>query len=267
MSYPTEDIFFIRPASNQRIPVGRRILANPLEKLYPDVPRIGLVISTFGAVPYVHLALAVRQRLYPDLPVLVHDDASDQTQALAARCQAPGVTFQTNSSRFGHELGDLSSIVGGLHWAKELGLDLLVKMSRRFVPAVNWVPRLQHLAQTTQFATFGRDCQTHGFPLRTECLAMGVEPWSAEEICGPLTQFVLTNHEPVSVERYAFGLAEKVYASNCAEARRWEQKNVRGSPRPPLVMWDMMGISRRQPMSTHLWHETAPPEHYADVGR
>ena len=150
------------------------------------------MIITFGAPAYVDLALAVRQRLYPNLPVLVHDDASDQTDALAGICRSYGATFQTNSLRLGHAMGDLSSIIGGLRWAKEQGLDLLVKMSRRLVPAADWVPRLTEMAKVSQFATFARNCQTHGFPLRTECFAMSVEQWSSESICGQMTQFMLT---------------------------------------------------------------------------
>jgi hypothetical protein len=263
----TEDLFFVRPQSNQRIAVGKRDLGNPAEKLYIGVPKIGLVISTFAAVPYVDVALAVRQRLYPEVPVLVHDDASDQTEALVAVCQAAGATFETNSSRLGHELGDLSSIVGGLRWAKEMGLDLLVKMSRRFVPNTNWAPKLAHMAQVTQFATFARNCGTHDFPLRSECFAMGVGPWSSDEIDGRMTAFLLNNHEPFSVEQLMFDLAGKVYAGNCVAARQWELNHVRANPKLPFVMWDFLSEGRRTPTKAHLWHEISPPEQYAELAR
>jgi hypothetical protein len=267
MPNPTEDFFFVRPASNEQIPVGPRDLGNPVEKLYTGVPKLGLVISTFGAPAYVDLALAVRNRLYPDVPVLVHDDASDVQDELLAVCNSPGVTFETNSSRLRHDMGDLSSIVGGLKWAKSLGLDLLVKMSRRFIPASNWVPRLLQVAQGTQFGTFGRHCKSYQLPLRTECFAMSVELWSADKICGELTKFMLSPYQAFLVEIYVSGLAKKVCANNCVAAREWEKQFVRHSPRPEFVTWDLLGESRKTPVPTHLWHETATPEQYAELGK
>jgi hypothetical protein len=266
MTIPTEDLSFIRPATGERIAVGPRVQGSPVEKLFTGVPKVGLVISTFGALPYVDLHLAVRQRVYPDLPVLVHDDASGQTNALAELCRVHGVTFQTNSIRMGHEMGDISSMIGGLRWAKEIGLDLVVKMSRRFVPNTNWVPRLQHMATVSQYPTFGRDCKAFGYALRTECFAMAVGPWSADEIIGEMTTFMLTNLEPFLVERFVYQMAKKVYTGLCVEARRWEQKNVRANPRPANVLWDFMSESRKTPSPTHLWHETTTPAQYAEFG-
>jgi hypothetical protein len=266
MPNPTEDFFFVRPASNEKIRVGERDLGNPLEKLYTGVPKVGLVISTYGAPAYVDLALAVRNRLYPDVPVLVHDDASEQADSLMAVCQSPGVTFESNSSRLGHDMGDLSSIVGGLGWAQSLGLDLLVKMSRRFVPATNWIPRLQQIAEVSQYSTFGRSCRTYRLPLRTECFAMAVGPWSADEIRGEMSRFMLTAYEPFLVEFYVSSLARKVYAGHCVAAREWEKQTIRISPKPEFVVWDLLGEGRRTPVPGHLWHETAKPEQYAELG-
>jgi hypothetical protein len=213
----------------------------------------------------------VRNRLYPDVPVLVHDDASDVQDELMAVCQmpeqAPGVTFETNSSRLRHDMGDLSSIVGGLKWAKSLGLDLLVKMSRRFVPASNWLPRLQHMAQVSQFGTFGRHCKNYQLPLRTECFAMSVALWSEDEICGEIAKFMLAPYQSFLVEFYISGMAKKVSANHCVAAREWEKQFVRVSPKPEFVTWDLMGESRRTPVPTHLWHEMATPEQYAALGK
>src|SRR5277367_2672062 len=100
----TEPFFFVRPATGQRLAVGERLLPNPLEKVFLTTPKVGLVISTFAAAPYVELALAIRQRGYPEIPALVHDDASDQTDRLSEICARYGADFQTNSSRLEHEM-------------------------------------------------------------------------------------------------------------------------------------------------------------------
>src|SRR5579862_8402358 len=125
----TEDFYFVRPLTGRKDLIGQRVLPNPSEKIFSESPKVGLVISTFGAAPYVALALAVRKRLYPDIPVLVHDDGSPESDQLAELCkQHEGVEFQTNGVRLEHEMGDLSAIVGGLRWAKENGYELLAKM-------------------------------------------------------------------------------------------------------------------------------------------
>src|SRR4051812_32853144 len=110
----TEDFYFVRPKNGQRTLIGQRPVANPTEKIFQSAPKIGLVISTFDSPSYIALALTVRQRLYPQIPVLVHDDASPESADLANVCEQLGAEFETNSAPLGHEMGDLSGIVGGL---------------------------------------------------------------------------------------------------------------------------------------------------------
>ena len=267
MREQTEDFFFTRPQTNQQIAVGKRRLPSQIEKIFPDVPKIGLVISTFGSPAYVDLALAIRRQLYPDIPVLVHDDASSQGDALAGICKNYGALFESNSSRLGHEMGDLSAVVGGLRWAKESQLDLLVKMSRRFIPISAWVAGLQLMASTTQYGTFGHICQAYQLPLRTECFGMAVEPWSEPTVAGEIAEFMLKNRQSILVEHYILNYAKKVHEMNCVAARDWESKNVRITPRPVYIGWNFLGVSRKQPSDGYLWHETAPPEKYAEMAR
>src|SRR5689334_9174614 len=115
----SEEFFFVRPRKAQKIAVGLRVLPSKQPRLFGEHPTIGLVITTFGGVPFVELNLEVRKGLYPQLPVLVHDDASAFGEELAGLCDRHHVEFETNSSRLGHEMGDLSGLVGGLRWAKE----------------------------------------------------------------------------------------------------------------------------------------------------
>ena len=262
-----EDFYFERPAANERTLVGQRMLPSAQAKLFAQRPRVGLVISTFGAAPFVELGLAVCRRLNVSVPVLVHDDGSPERQALMRLCTTYGATFQCNSSRLGHEMGDLSSIVGGLNWARANGVDLLVKMSRRFIPVTEWAANLQTLAEETQFATYGRPCRSYGLPLRTECFAMAVEPWSRPEVLGEITAFMLKNRMSILLEQYVFHLAQLAYEMNCVAAREWEREHVRATPRPPAIDWPFLSQGRLQKSPNHLWHETTTPEEYSAIGR
>src|ERR1700677_25728 len=99
---------------------------------------VGLVVGTFAAVPYVHMHLEARRRFYPDVPLIVHDDASPNQRDLRRLCADYGCEFESNDTRRPLCIGDVSCLLGGLLWAKHIGLDIVVKMSRRFVPLRDW---------------------------------------------------------------------------------------------------------------------------------
>lgn len=264
----TEEFFFLRPLTDQRLAVGRRVLPNQAQAIFTSPPRIGLVITTYGAAPHVELALALRQKLYPDLPALVHDDASGQAGDLAAVCRKYGADFEVNSSRLGHEMGDVSGVIGGLRWAGERGIDLLVKMSRRWIPLVNWTTGLAELAVATQYGTYGRVCRRWRLPLRTECFAMYVGHWAAPEILDEMTRYMLTTLNSTWVERYLYDSAVKVYAMRCLANRQWEERNVRMTPRPAMGDWTFIPPDRQEKSDQQLWPEAgANAADYAAVAR
>src|SRR5207253_8771607 len=83
-------------------------------RLYQRSPQVGMVLGTYAAVPYIHLQLEARQRFYPTVPLLVHDDGSHKIAPLRALCQQYGCDFEYNGQRQPPCLGDLSAFVGGL---------------------------------------------------------------------------------------------------------------------------------------------------------
>jgi len=263
----TEDFYFLRPKTGEKVLVGQRPVANPQEKIFPQSPRLGLVISTFGSVPYVALALAARNTLYPTLPVVVHDDASDQSDELARLCEQNGVDFQTNSARLGHEMGDLLSLVGGLRWAQERGIDLLVRMTRRFIPKRDWTAHLAEVAMYTQFGTLGRECNTHRLPIRTECFAMYVGHWALPEIAGEMAKFAITNRASIVVERYVYTMVGKVYEMGCGAALEWERLHVRTTPRAMFAPWEFVEPQRGLLTPNYLFHEANWPGDYAALAQ
>src|ERR1700685_3352607 len=125
-------------------------------------------------------------------------------------------------------------------------------MTRRFIPVSNWVEPLQGLAAGTQFATSGRHCLSYKVPLRTECFAMAVAPWSSPEILGETTAFMLRNRISVWLEKKVFSYAERAYELNCEAARQWEREHVRVTPRPPFVQWAFLSESRQIKSSKYL---------------
>ena len=98
-----------------------KLVANPcsvgLAQTSPVVP-LGLVIGTYAALPYIHLQLEARRRLYPDVRTLVHDDGSKQGAAIEALAHEYGAEFFTHPVRHLHHLGDLSIYPVALAWAE-----------------------------------------------------------------------------------------------------------------------------------------------------
>lgn len=258
-----EEDFFILRSGGERLALGRRELPDPRPDLFLKPPRIGLVISTYAAMAYVELALAVRRRLYPDLPTLVHDDASPRTAELEALCGRYGVEFETSSSRLGHPMGDLCGIVGGLRWAQEGGIDLLVKMSRRFIPLTNWVPGLADLALASQYSTYSNVCRHFGMPIRSECMAMAVSEWRSPDIEGEMTSLMLRNSGRFLPEKFVADLAWKLDARRCQTARAWAD----GRFDYGFALWDFLSSSRMEKSRSHLWYSANGPEDYAGLAR
>lgn len=165
-------------ASGHRRVLFHHLVGEPLTgPLFNAAPRIGLVIGTFGSPAYVHLHLEVHHRLFPGVPVLVHDDASQETERLASLCDEYGAEFSSNSERAGHQRGDLSVLIAGLHWARANGIELLVKMSRRFLPLEDWTGPLSVLAMDSQYATYSSWTRSWDYGFRSECLGVAVQPW------------------------------------------------------------------------------------------
>ena len=258
-----EDLFIIRPANGRRLALGRREVPDPRPDIFPSGPRVGLVISTYSALPYVELALAVRQRLYPDLPTLVHDDASKRTTELESLCARYGVEVETTSSRLGHPMGDLCGIVGGLRWAEERGIELLVKMSRRFIPLTNWVTGLTELARASQYPTYSNVCRHFGMPIRSECTAMAVKEWRSEDIEGEITRLMLRASGRFIPEKFVSDLAWKLDARKCRTARAW----VEGRFDYGFALWDFVASSRVEKCRSHLWYSANGPQDYAGLAR
>lgn len=225
-------------------------------------PAVGLVIGTFAAVPYVHLQLESRRRNYPKLPVLVHDDGSALHGELSDLCLKYRADFVAAKERHPHFVGDLAAFVAGFDWARQNGVEVLVKFSRRFVPLYDWVPELQGQAYMTQYATYSSRCIYYGFGFRTECVAMHVQSWFANHAVDGIREQVLAG-QGCFVEKFIHDLARAVHQNNCEQNRECEK--FAGKPESTAAYgdWLLSGISRHLPRPNVLWHNYAAPEVYA----
>ena len=225
--------------------------------MIPPQPSILLAIGTFAAVPYVHLHLEARRRFYPDVPCVVHDDASPFAAQLQELCAAYNAHFFAPRQRLPPQCGDLSTMLLGIQSAQELGIDLAVKMSRRFIPVTDWTPQLRHLASRTQYATYCNWDEGHGFGLRSECVAFHAPTWAAEEWSGDLERAIAGGPETFGyVEGYLHNLARRVQArTQCAANREYEALYP-----PPLEssaygVWPWLGHNRKMRQPWYLWHD------------
>ncbi len=217
-------------------------------------PSIGLVVGTYSAVPYVHLHLESWKRNYSHIPILVHDDASPDGEKIRALCEQYGTEFVSTPSSLGHSLGDLSVFLEGFDWAQERDLDLLVKMSRRFTPVIDWTPELQDLAYRTQYATYGNHCTAQSWGLRTECVALHVRSWVASGAVDDIRRQVIQGHNDGCIEAVIHRLARGVHISNCAHNRRYEKARPKSLNYAGYGDWKFLSSSRDQKMPDALWH-------------
>ena len=220
---------------------------------------MGLVIGTFGSLPYVHLHLESRRRWYPEMPVLVHDDASDQTHELRALCAAYSAEFRTTDQRRGHYEGDLAVFQRGFAWAGDRGLDLLVKMSRRFVPLCDWVPSLQALVRETQYATY-TNRNGDGFGFRTDCIAMDVPAWVDTGAVVALTREGL--QKAGIFEVFFHHLAREVHGGPNDANRAYERAHPKPYDFAAYGDWDFMGNDLTRKYPQYLWRANSDAVDY-----
>lgn len=234
------------------------------DRLYEKPPKVGLVVGTYAAVPYVHLQLEARRRLRLNVPMLVHDDGSHKSEKLKTLCDEYGADFETNSRRLPHHLGDLSAFVGGLKWAQHRQIELLLKVSRRWLFRVEWLADLRQLAMRSQQPTFSNYTKSYAFGFRTECVALATSLWASPAFLRDAVEKINAGRH-VFVEAYIHRFAIKFHHEGCAEGLRWSRENPVPDERRGYAPWALMGTDRADPnpSGNYLWHDSHTPRHYA----
>lgn len=233
-------------------------------KLYSSRTRIGVVIGTCGSAPHVDLGLhwVVEGN---ELPALVVDDCSGDG-ALAQVCDRYGVELRELPEHFGHYAGDLQIFAAGLQWAREQGIELLVKLSRRFIACVRWREGLLELAQNSNAVTFSSYTTSYHYGFRTECLGLYVPAWA------PLIPELKREATPgrrIFVEKFLHNHARRLAESwHSAEFEAWRAAHPLGRDKQGYACWEtMLGTDRRARREGFLWHNADSAEQYAAAAR
>jgi hypothetical protein len=224
-------------------------------------PRTGLVISTFGAAPYIHLQLEAWRRLCRDLPVLVIDDCSNEQERLKELCDCYGAEFISNKERAGHFSGDMKAIITGFVWAQKSGIELLVKFSRRWIPLVSWQDNLIAIARESQFATYSGSCPVWGFRFRTEAIALHVPSWLHHGGLEFIREYA--DGANFSIVEWVFHQSAKsVFERRCIANRLYADANPTSAGLEFCGYWPLLGMGRHSPQAGVLWHLWAKPHEY-----
>jgi hypothetical protein len=250
----------------------------------PADASIGIVIGTHGSVAYVHLGLELLRIHNPDVRVLVHDDSSDEQEWLAQLCSFYRADFVSTKGRRRETVGDASAFAEGLKWGEREGLDIVVKVSRRFLFDRPFAASLREVMHNLEYATATAPCAHFSFGFRSECVAMAVEPWVRSGALAEFEEFVRQNQPHGLPEAWHHELARKVHkfahplASGADDdhhpacdyvvrsEQRYGRRNGNGDESwDAYAWWPLMGLSRPSVVPGVYWHNSHEPADYATL--
>ena len=243
-------------------PPGPDVTVSELSRADLGTHAIGLVIGTYAALPYIHLQLEARKRLYLNVPTLVHDDGSRQGAELEALSKEYGAEFTTHPVRHRQHLGDLSVYAVGLEWAKRRRLRFLHKVSRRWIWRVDWRESLLRLFEDSEAPTLSNFTEAFDFGFRTECIAFDIDRWSCEVFMEDVQERIDSRAE-VFVESYMHKWAGTFADTASSRWHAWNALRALPPHRQGYAPWPLMGTCRRTRNPNYLWHDCNPAEDYA----
>jgi hypothetical protein len=220
-------------------------LPAPDQRVEP-IELIGVVVGTAGTLPYVHLQLETLKRMFgQSQPTLIVNDGPASAE-LKSLCWEYGAHLADFKDSLGHSVGDLRVFVTGFDWCKRLGLDVCVKLSRRFIPLIPWRWHLQsRLCENRNVSMFTRRHNDRPDGLfRTDAIAIRVSK--------------LENPQAKSVLEHGLS-QERVCVETIFEAL--------SNPNGGWAMWDLLGRSMYSACDTALQWRGLLPHHYGDLSR
>lgn len=238
---------------------------------YTNNPNIGVVISTYGCVPYVDLQLYFLKQINHIDNILIHDDCSPDKDKLKELTKQYNVDFYSTPNRMWYKsfagcIGDIDSIYQGLIWAKQKNIDVLVKLNRRLIPCFNWKDDLIKLVIKSDASTFSSYCTKNNYNFRTECIGLNVDIWTKPYALQCLS-WTIENEYCVYSEFWMHELAKTLSGNNYSE--KWKEycnKNKFGYLHSGYAMWqDILGTNKSNTENRHdnvLWHMYSKPNDY-----
>jgi hypothetical protein len=181
-----------------------------------------------------------------------------------ALCRLYEGDVERNLRRQPASFGDLTAFMGGLAWAVRRQLDLLVKVSHRWVFLCDWTKSLRELAHLSQYPTFSNHTVSFGFGFRTECLGMSVSAWTDPIILGDV-HYTISRGKDVFVQAYLHNLARRLDPVFLPAAMSWRSLNP--TDKDGYAPWEMMGADRCKRSPNFIWHDSAKPEEYGALAK
>lgn len=223
------------------------------EQRHAPVENIGVAIGTCGTVPYVHLQLEMAKRFFGPggIPILVVNDGKSErydAKGLASLCEDYGVEFFAGEY-LGHSIGDIRVFQQALKWAATRNIDIVVKLSRRFVPLFpSWRRELLTLASThLEVACFTRRMADRSDGMfRTDCIALRVRKYQNAKTERLIEESKTRSPHNLNVEPFMLSLA-----------------NMNGG----WAMWDLIGHTSSRPWKKSMQWRGLLPCHYGDLSR
>ena len=229
---------------------------------YSNDLKIGVVIGTCGATPYIDLQLHYLKNINKIDKILVHDDCSSEKEQLKELCNQYNVDFYSTPKNLFHKacvgsIGDQSCFYEGLLWAKRNNIDILVKLSRRLIPCYKWIDDFKKLILESNGLTFSSFCTKDPFPIRTECIGMNVNAWTNNYTMNHLKSSI-DNEFPLFAEYWFDAMAKQIDDQNFSENHSQLYSGY--------VHWyDLLGTCRFNTSNRHenvLWHQYSTENDY-----
>ena len=233
--------------------------------------KVGVVIGTYEALPYVDLGLHWLKKENGIDDILIHDDHSPDAMNIKRLADEYGVDFFSTPEKMPYiknvsTLGDASCIYEGLKWAKRKNLDILVKFSRRLIPCFRWIDNFKKLVLQSDGITFSSRCVADHFPMRTEAFGMNVNAWSNDFILENL-EFYISSKIPMHAEFWFSEMAKMLDHQNFSRKYYvYTMQHYKSYDASGYVDWrDVLGTNRYNKDNRNqnvLWHMYSTPEDY-----
>ena len=256
--HPNEIVRMMRTKIYDNIDLKTDLTPNYTKNL-----KVGVVIGTYGAMPYIDLGLHYLKNVNGIENILVHDDCSPEKDKLKDLCDSYNVEFYSTEKNLYHKtcvgsLGDQNCFYEGLKWAKNKNLDILIKFSRRLIPCYRWIDDFKDLVLKSDGITFSSYCEKDKFPIRTECIGMNVNAWSNKFVLN-IMDFYLKNQIMTFAEFFMDNIAKQLdYQNFSKKYEQYKKENFTGFTHSGYVHWyDLLGTNRYNIDNRHenvLWH-------------
>ena len=208
----------------------------------------GIVVGTYGSIPYIHLQLEQWCRLNAGMKMLIHDDSSPDSSELARLCSEYGADFTSTRKHAGHSSGDVSALLAGLRWAHTHKLTRLIKISRRWIPKESLAGYVDSCMQGKLAAVSLRGFDS-GPAVRSEFIVLDVEGWNSERAITALQTYIDNPSEFVELTMV-----------------RWLRLLAGGRYEECIDSLDgLLAPHRRIRSPCYLWHFFSPPSEYAEL--